>query len=306
MKKLYPLFLAFLIMISCSKKEQYRLGFRIPVGQQIEIYQTQSMEMENFMEKENQKIKSILETWSKWSIAGYRKDSIMEIKHTYERFISNIVMGDSIKISDSNDPSTMKSSEDSEMNSLAVLIGRTIDLSINKNGKVIDFKGTESIKEEILKDSAAYGKPFDVFLENLSNEGMKAQFDVFHIYPDKPVKVGDTWNAEWSMSYGITFKINNTYTLRNVVGDTAVIDISGLVSTSNSTSKIDAKNPMAALSKMMTINGKYSGEIKSDIKTGFIYKNEQTFDVKAEINMLGMKLPMNMMGSTSLKMTKVN
>jgi len=63
---------------------------------------------------------------------------------------------------------------------------------------------------------------------------------------------------------------------------------------------------MAALSKMMTINGKYSGEIKSDIKTGFIYKNEQTFDVKAEINMLGMKLPMNMMGSTSLKMTKVN
>jgi len=200
----------------------------------------------------------------------------------------------------------MKSSEDSEKNSLDALIGRTIDLSLNKNGKVVDIKGTESIKEEILKDSAAYGKQFNVFFENVNNEAIKAQFDVFHIYPDKPVKVGDTWNTEWSMSFGITFKINYTYTLLSVVGDTAVIDISGLVSTSNSTSKIDAKNSMSALSKMITVSGKYSGEIKSDIKTGFIYKDEQTFDVKAEINMLGTKLPMNMMGSMSLKMTKVN
>lgn len=303
MKAFYSVALSCLILISCGKKEQYHLAFRLPVGQEIEIYQNQTMDMENFMGEKSKAMKTTSSTWFSWNVQSISKDSSLDVKHVYKRYLSNIAMDDSVKVIDSDIPSTLDGvDENEEYASFYALVGKNIDLTLNKQGKTVDMRGLDELKNDFLKDSSKYGKIMGRYLNDLSNESMKSQFATFHIYPEKPVKIGDTWNTDWSMSMGITFQINYTYTLKSVVGDTAIIDISGLVSTSNSDTKIDTKNPLAALAKMMTITGNYVGEIKSNIKTGLIYKNEQTFDVKAEINMFGMKMPMNMKGSSSLNM----
>lgn len=304
MKTLYSLALACLILISCGKKEQYHLAFRLPIGQEIEIYQNQTMDMENFMGEKSKAMKTTSSTWFSWNVQSISNDSSLDVKHVYKRYLSNIAMDDSVKVIDSEIPSTLDDvDQNEEYGSFYALVGKDIGLTLNKQGKTVDMKGLDELKNDFLKDSSKYGKIMGRYLNDLSNESMKGQFATFHIYPEKPVKIGDTWNTDWSMSMGITFQINYTYTLKSVVGDTAIIDVSGLVSTSNSDTKMDPKNPMAALAKMMTITGNYTGEIKSNIKTGLIYKDEQTFDVKAEINMFGMKMPMNMKGSTSLNMT---
>lgn len=143
------------------------------------------------------------------------------------------------------------------------MIGESLTVKVQPNGKTTSVEGLDELVEKMAKK--APGIPAQAMKQQV--ESMKQSFDqMFGMYPDKPVAVGDTWDANMKMPANPQMEMNMDakLTLKERGDGVATIGI-------------DAKLSGAGAAKM---NGTMKGQIKMAEKTGWTEGGKMTMDMK--------------------------
>lgn len=190
-------------------------------------------------------------------------DSKMEVVYDLMRMEVKS-MGKTIKMS-SEDQTT-------ESQAFRDMVNKPFSMTVSPQGKVISIDGWEGID----KNGAMKADDLKQSMETSLN-----------IFPDKPVKVGDTWKKEASMTMQM-FKLNmsSTYTLTEVKGNTATISMESDI-------KMGQDNKAAANGMNMDLKGTQKGKIDVELNTGMSLSGTITQEIKGEMQVQGQKMPMS-------------
>jgi hypothetical protein len=107
-----------------------------------------------------------------------------------------------------------------------------------------------------------------------------------NIFPDHPVRPGDTWKKEYNLNMGMmNMKMENEFKLKDVSGNTAHLDIN---------SKITGGGAGSGETKNMNINlsGDQKGTMDVEVATGLVTDSKIKQNIKGDMSMMGMKVPM--------------
>ena len=169
--------------------------------------------------------------------------------------------------------------------------GGQFGFTMNEKGKVGNVTGIREMMEHAvasLNDPTAsaalmsgLSKTFD---ENQFKQNLEQSFG---IYPDKPVKAGDSWNKTMTMNNaGILMKMDNTYTLESVDNNNANVKMSSKISSGSDSAKLMGMN--------MDMNGTMEGTMQFDIASGMPVKGVSTMQMNMKVKSQGTEMPMNM------------
>ncbi len=102
--------------------------------------------------------------------------------------------------------------------------------------------------------------------------------------PAAGVKVGDSWNDSTITKEN---KVRNTYTLKQVNGNDAVVDVKG-------TLNVDREMEQQGMAMQMSMNGTITGELTFDTKSGLIKARKQNTKATGSIEVQGQTVPLTL------------
>ncbi len=102
--------------------------------------------------------------------------------------------------------------------------------------------------------------------------------------PASGVKVGDSWNDSTITKEN---KVRNTYTLKQVNGNDAVVDVKG-------TLNVDREMEQQGMAMQMSMNGTITGELTFDTKSGLIKTRKQNTKATGSIEVQGQTVPLTL------------
>lgn len=127
------------------------------------------------------------------------KEKVKTIKTTYKRIDMVMAMGEN-KMDFSSEKGTSASFDPMQIVSkmLSVIKGKSFTMKVDEKGDISEVDGFEEIGQTMVKEmnlpEASKAQMLEQFKSQFNDEAVKEMFaTAFNIYPDKPVKVGDTW-----------------------------------------------------------------------------------------------------------------
>jgi len=173
-------------------------------------------------------------------------------------------------------------------NMLDCFIGKPIQVTLLQDGSVQSVSGYDAIMSEVQKilgsANAIQKQMANAFMQSFAEEGLKSSFEqMFKIYPDKEIKNGESWKIDLSLTLGaaMSSKVNNTYTLKSVSNDVALLDVASIMSFNMSGSDSG-------------INGDQKGEMKLNLKTGLPVQSKTEGTAKGKMTAQGIEITMDM------------
>jgi hypothetical protein len=168
------------------------------------------------------------------------------------------------------------------------LKGGKFAFTMNEQGKIGSVTGINDMMQRILTSfDISNVASMSAELNNVFNEENFKQNlqQSFGMYPDKPVKPGDTWTNTMDMAnQNMPMKIENTYTLQSVDSNTAHVKVDGKISSPNGAST--------------GITGTMNGNMNFDVATGLPTDGDLGMNMNMTMNTGGQLVPMN----TDIKM----
>lgn len=190
--------------------------------------------------------------------------NIKTLKTTYKRFAMNIAMADKTIKADSDAPDTVASGEISDPSQLmaamfGALKGKSFLIKVDKEGKVTEVSGLQQIADAMVGSIKVKEemKPMvrQAFTQQFNEENIKELFSQsFNIFPNKPVKVGDSWEKKLSGTSLMPMDMTTTYTVKSIQGNFVMLD-----------AKSDMKFTGGA-----NLTGEQIGKMKVNAKTGLV------------------------------------
>lgn len=282
---------------SCHQPNTYHLAYRFQPGQVYEIYShtTSVVHQETMGTKVNSE--TIQQIWIDWEILGVNNDSVYDVQSTYKRIIANINTNDSSIRFDSNMP--IQNIESANIPQL-FMVGKAIDLRVAKNGAIKEVNGVEELINEILENDISNNPSLSLMLNNFTGESMKSFFAQYQIFPEKAVKIGESWKNKFVVDMVISFETDNEYKLESIQDNEARIVLKGVVKSTKS----KGKGITGILSSMMEIEGATEGYFVVNLHTGEIKDSECVTEMQASVNLFGVKMPMNLKNKTLYKIIR--
>ncbi|MGB0838177.1 MAG: DUF6263 family protein [Flavobacteriaceae bacterium] len=120
---------------------------------------------------------------------------------------------------------------------LANMIGKTFQVVIDKQGKVLETKNIQVIWEGMEeRNTGLIGPNLDALIDQMkvqySENNFAANLELTtNIYPKQEVAVGESWTVEGNIVNNIVLNLKTTYTLESVNGDKGMIKASAVIST---------------------------------------------------------------------------
>lgn len=265
------------------------LKFNFEKGKGYDYEMTMNMD-QNIM---GQKMKMDMSTYYSMDVLEDDGD-VKTVTSTYDRFKMNMgIAGMNIEVDSDKPLASFGTDEDGNdpmkmLNGLLGAIkGRQFTMKINAEGKVLEVTGFEDMAKSIVDSLGIEGtkgqQMIAQFNKQFNGESIKDQFErVLYIFPNKVIKVGDSWEKK-SSSLGIAKgEYNSVYTVTDIEGDMVTLD-------EKSTIKADEGAKM---------NGKILSTLIVDSKTGLVVSAEmdmtitteaegQSFDLKAKTKIKG-------------------
>ena len=182
---------------------------------------------------------------------------------------------------------------------LGGMLNKSAMVKMTTAGEVKEVTGFKEIMEAVA-DSAVKAVPNmtkDQMQQSMggamNEEQIKSVFQqIFSIYPQKEVSMGETWTRDLTTSQNnIPMKISSTYKVVeiNEKDNEIILDVNGKIATQG-----EGEIKQNGMTIKMNMTGTQSGKITVDTKTGFIKQGKLTQDMKAEMEMMGQKVPMDM------------
>ncbi|GAA4780617.1 hypothetical protein GCM10023231_04680 [Olivibacter ginsenosidimutans] len=205
----------------------------------------------------------------------------LHIKTTYQRLAMHMELPqktldyDSKHVNDENNP----------LNKLGKMMGKSFDVYISPEGKVTKVEGLRAIIDSIGSDAATQ----QVLAQQFSDSAFIHMMDAsLNIYPNKKIRVGESWQKNVSMPTGgmMDMSLQSTYTLNNIVNDQAHIQVRSDIKLSPLASN-EVTNNME-----FNLTGKQTGELQTDIQSGLVSSGSLHQEINGNLSAQGFKIPM--------------
>ncbi len=255
----------------------------------------------NLQKGQQYSVENKITTSSSSEVQGQTMETNADVTTTYNLAVNDVngdhyVMSNKIaslkmNMSTMGQNITFNSDNQDDMNGqigsgLKDFINKPQEVTMDKAGNIIadSTNAADSSK-------SADANPTAIMLKQLGDpatQGYGAKM-AFQYFP-KGTSVGTAWQDSTSEN-GNTMVTN--YTIKEVNGDTANIEISG-------TNNRETKTEMQGMEIQTKTTGTFTGEEFVDIKTGVISKNTTTMNAKGTVSVMGQDIP------TTVKVTSVN
>lgn len=278
---------ACLVLFSCNNKkggEAITLKFNLPAGSTYDYNVDMDMAMSGVVNGQSVNIKDQMGM-------GYRFAAVSDSAgwKTISATINRIAMhmntnGVDIDFDSDKEADSTGVVSGTVGKVLGALKGGHFGFTMNEKGQIGKITGINDMMQRIMTsinvpatDAMAAGASSTFNEENFKQNIQQS----FGMYPDKPVKPGDAWTNTIDMnSQGTPMKIDNTYTLESVTGDTAHVKVDSKIS-----------SPGADVTG---ITGTMTGKMNFDIPTGLPADGNLNMNMHMTMNTGGQVVPMNM------------
>lgn len=215
------------------------------------------------------------------------------ITNTFERFKMKVnVAGFDIEVDSEKPIAAIEMPEGKEnpaemLNKvMAAIKGKKFSMRVNAEGEIQQVSGLKEMAESIVGSMGFDEKMKERMVQQLNqqfnDQNMKDQFERFlYIFPNKNVKVGDSWQKTTTPGGPMGGKYNSTYTVSEIEGDMVTLEEKSKI---ENTSSRDVK-------------GDITGTLVVDSRSGLVVAADQDMDLK--INAGGKE--MTMKGKTKIK-----
>ena len=206
------------------------------------------------------------------------------ISTTFERIKMNMNMGPVTLDVDSENPIPTDTASGSEMQKalskmnrlFSSLKGQKFTMKVNAEGKVTEVTGMKELQQRIMSQfgdeitEAQKMQMKDQFNKQFSDDQIKSQFErVLYIFPNKEVKVGDSWTKSSSGGVSMPGKYNSKYTVTEIEGNMVTLKEESTIESSEENTKL---------------TGDITGTIVVDSRSGLVVNSTQNMDMKVESN----------------------
>lgn len=190
--------------------------------------------------------------------------------------------------------STNPDSGNSELKAISKLIGRSFLMQVNEEGGIEKIEGlseiigtTDTGQGELLKQS--FG----------DSSMIQSMSQIINIYPNKDVNAGDTWIKTFSgpVAGMMLGESTSNFSLSEVKGNSALLTTDGQMKFS----KLEggSGNPMLQAATF-NLNGTQKGTLEVDIPSGLPIQTTLKQDIKGNLEIQGMQIPMSITSDISI------
>jgi len=164
-----------------------------------------------------------------------------------------------------------------------VVIGRSLKWVLGESGKVDTLTGADeavlSVVEQMQEGAAKdmFRKKLVILFGN-SYSANSLEF-LTGMYPEGPVKKGDSWTRELQQYSGMSLDILAKYEIADIQKDVASIRISGTVAGGPGESAIGS-----GLAGKLDVSGTIKGSATIDLQSGWVKSSEITFRFKGKLD----------------------
>ncbi len=180
--------------------------------------------------------------------------------------------------------------KDSMLNGMGMMLNKPFTMTVSEKGEIKKIEGLDAIINSIgttgtPQDEAMRKQIAGTFNDTAIRSMMQQSLN---IYPDKPVKAGDTWTKVMNINMGpIGMKIDNTYKLTSVTGGTAHIDVASKISSNGGSMQQGGQEIKVDL------NGDSKGNMDVDVASGLVTDSKIKQTIKGNMTAMGMAIPMS-------------
>jgi hypothetical protein len=128
--------------------------------------------------------------------------------------------------------------------------------------------------------------------ENLVKKNMNQLFELF---PDSAVHVGDKWKIRTNQKDDVAFKVNNIFTFTSIDDGIAYLDSHGKISADSSSANL------MGYTVNSTINGEQKGEYELNVKAGMPQQIKVSLDIDGVIQVNGRDIPFTLASTVKMK-----
>ncbi|KQM75131.1 hypothetical protein ASE74_03930 [Pedobacter sp. Leaf216] len=221
-----------------------------------------------------------------------------DVKVTYNRiFMKSVGMGNTLTYNSDDQDSTMK-------NPFGGLKGATFYMIVTPNGSIKSVAGidrmlnnmakkmsTDSNKVEQIK--AALNKQFSMDIVKQTMESS------FKIYPERAVKIGDSWTVDTKMQMSMPIETITQYTLKEVKDDIATLSVKGTLVSKGIFEMMGNKTET-------DLSGTNSGETLLNIKTGIVLNSHLRVELYGKMKSMGKDIDFEMQGINKIVGKEIN
>ena len=151
--------------------------------------------------------------------------------------------------------------------------GQKFTMKVDAEGKIHDVTGFENMANTIIDsmslDEAERQQMMEKFNQQFNSEKMKGQMGrMFYIFPNKEVKVGDSWQKNSEVAGDMAGNYNSTYKVTDIEGDMVTLDENTKVESSQ---------------EKMNMKGDIKGTIVVDSRSGLVVSADQDMRMTTEV-----------------------
>lgn len=176
----------------------------------------------------------------------------------------------------------------------------TIVATLNRDGAIKTVTGYADVASNILGSTNAISLPDKQRLQQqwrtmIEQSMIKKNMDqLFRIFPDSAVHIGDSWKIESRDSANLSFLVKSIYSLHAIKDGIAEIECQGEIS-SDSTAALQG---MAATAEL---KGQQQGSYSVDTKSGMLIECKVSANIEGSVQVVGRDIPVSI--STEVTIT---
>ena len=174
----------------------------------------------------------------------------------------------------------------------AVMAGKNVTMELSRRGHVTHISGTESIIDAMLKE---FDLSIDDEMKKELEENLKRQFgeeafketmnEMFAVYPDRPVGIGDTWQAKAVVQMGFPMAIHNTWRLKGIKDGKVYVEVNSKIEPNTETSV-----KQMGMEMTYDVSGNQKGSLVLDESTGWLIEADLKQQFGGEVVVVGAQL----------------
>lgn len=221
-----------------------------------------------------------------------------DVKVTYNKiFIKSVAMGNTMTYSSDDQDSTKK-------NPFSGFKGASFYMTVSPNGAIKTVAGIDKMLDNMAarmtKDTSQVKQIKNALSKQFSNEVVKQTMESsFKIYPDRAVKIGDSWTVDTKMQMTMPIETITQYTLKEVKDGIAILGVKGTL--------VSKGNFEIMGNKMETdLQGTNSGETSIDVKTGIVLNSHLRVELYGKMKSMGQDIDFEMQGINKIIGKEVN
>lgn len=223
---------AIMLLNACSSdKDSVLLKFNLQKGKAY----TYSMEMDMENTAQGQKMNSDMNFEYDIEVLD-NTNGVVTLKNTYKRITMSMNMPNMNIDIDTDEPAKDTASDPMANplnmmgNMFRAMKGKSFTMKVDAEGKVLEVTGIDQLADEMVKSmnlpEEAKAMAQQSFKAQFNEESIKQTFSqAFNIFPNKPIKAGDTWQKDVNMGGMMAAKMNTTYKVREIGGEDVTLDV---------------------------------------------------------------------------------